>query len=90
MPVILAIHEAERGSWSKSSQANSSQDPILKKTHHKKKKKEELAEWLKVKALSSNPSTEKNRTGNKARNVASDLPQLRAASTQQAQDSKTG
>jgi hypothetical protein len=37
--------------------ANSSPDTILKKTHHKKV----LVEWLKVKALSSNPTTEKKK-----------------------------
>jgi hypothetical protein len=36
--------------------ANSLRDPILK-NHHKKG----LVEWLKVKALSSNPSTEKKK-----------------------------
>jgi hypothetical protein len=36
---------------SKPAWANSSTDPILKKTFHKKG----LVEWLKVKALSSNP-----------------------------------
>jgi hypothetical protein len=35
--------------------ANSSRDSIFEKTFHKK----ELVEWLKVKALSSNPSTTK-------------------------------
>jgi hypothetical protein len=35
--------------------ANSSQDPISKNPSQKG-----LAEWLKVKALSSSPSTEKN------------------------------
>jgi hypothetical protein len=35
------------------SQANSSQDSILKKIHHKKG----LVEWLKVQVLSSNPNT---------------------------------
>jgi hypothetical protein len=45
--------EAEiRGSWL---EANSLRDLILKKSQHKK----ELVEWLKVKALSSNPSTTK-------------------------------
>jgi hypothetical protein len=43
--------------YSKPAQANSFQDPILKKTHHKKG----LAEWLKVKALSSSPSTAKKK-----------------------------
>jgi hypothetical protein len=42
---------------SKPSWANSSQDPISKK---KKITKIGLVEWLKVKALSSNPSTTKN------------------------------
>jgi hypothetical protein len=37
-------------------QANSSQDPISKKHITKK----ELVEWVKVKALSSNPSAAKN------------------------------
>jgi hypothetical protein len=40
---------------SKPAQANSSVRPYLEKTNHKK----ELAEWLKVKALSSNPTTTK-------------------------------
>jgi hypothetical protein len=35
-------------------------DPILKKNHHKK---EGLVEWLKVWALSSNPSTAKKKEG---------------------------
>jgi hypothetical protein len=38
--------------------ANSSQDPILKK---KKIRKKGLVEWLKVKALSSNPITAKKK-----------------------------
>jgi hypothetical protein len=42
---------------SKPVQANSSLDPILKKTHHKKG----LVEWLKVKALSLNSSTAKKK-----------------------------
>jgi hypothetical protein len=42
---------------SKPAQANGSQDPISKKTHHKKG----LVEWLKVLALSSNPSTAKKK-----------------------------
>jgi hypothetical protein len=37
--------------------ANSSRDSILKKIHYKKG----LVEWLKVKALSSNPSTTKKK-----------------------------
>jgi hypothetical protein len=37
----------------KPAQANSSARPYFKKTHHKKG----LVKWLKVKALSSNPST---------------------------------
>jgi hypothetical protein len=41
---------------SKPAQANSSRDPISK-THHKKG----LVEWLKVKALSSSPCTEKEK-----------------------------
>jgi hypothetical protein len=41
----------------KPAQAKSPQDPILKKTHHKKG----LAEWLKVKALSSSPGTTKKK-----------------------------
>jgi hypothetical protein len=36
------------------------QDPISKKTLHKR-----LAEWLKVKAISSNPSTAKKKAGNR-------------------------
>jgi hypothetical protein len=47
--------QEDRGS--KPAQFNSSRDPILKKTHHQKG----LVEWLKVKALSSNPSTKKKR-----------------------------
>jgi hypothetical protein len=39
----------------KPAQANSSRDPILKKTHHKKG----LMQWLTVWTLSSNPSTTK-------------------------------
>jgi hypothetical protein len=39
---------------SKPAQGNSSVRPYLEKTHHKKG----LVEWLKVKALSSSPSTE--------------------------------
>jgi hypothetical protein len=39
---------------SKPAWANSWQDPILKKAHQR----EGLAEWLKVKAQSSSPSTE--------------------------------
>jgi hypothetical protein len=41
----------------KSAQANSSQEPISKKPHYKKG----LVEWLKVKALSSSPSTSKKK-----------------------------
>jgi hypothetical protein len=41
----------------KSAEANSSRDLTLKNTHHKKG----LVEWLKVKALSSKPSTAKNK-----------------------------
>jgi hypothetical protein len=40
--------------------ANSLQNPISKNTHHKKG----LVEWLKVKALSSNPSTPNKPTTN--------------------------
>jgi hypothetical protein len=55
MPVILSTKEAEIRRITAQSQlwANSSWRPHLKKTHHKK----ELVEWLKVKALSSSPST---------------------------------
>jgi hypothetical protein len=42
---------------SKPARVNNSQNPILKKTHHKKG----LMEWLKVEALSSNPSTAKRK-----------------------------
>jgi hypothetical protein len=42
---------------SKPAQANSSQDPISKKPFTKKG----LVEWLKVKVLSSNPSTAKKK-----------------------------
>jgi hypothetical protein len=56
-PVILATQEEESRRIMVPSQpgANSSQDPISKKTHHKKG----LVEWLKGQALSSSPSTSK-------------------------------
>jgi hypothetical protein len=41
----------------KPAQANSLRDTISEKNHHKKG----LVEWLKVQALSSNPSTEKKK-----------------------------
>jgi hypothetical protein len=45
---------------SKPAQANSSRDLTLRKPiTKKKKKKKRLVEWLKVEALSSNPSTGK-------------------------------
>jgi hypothetical protein len=57
-PVILASQEAEirRIVGLKPVWTNSLRDPTLKKTLYKKKG---LTEWLKVKALSSNPSTVK-------------------------------
>jgi hypothetical protein len=48
--------QEDRGS--KPAQANSSGDPISKKIFHKKKG---LVQWLKVKALSSSPSSAKKR-----------------------------
>jgi hypothetical protein len=48
---------------SKSTRANSSQDPVLKNPSQKIG----LVEWLKVKALSSSPSTTK-KTKNKTKN----------------------
>jgi hypothetical protein len=53
-PVILATQE-DRGL--KSALANSSVRPYLKKIYHEK----ELVKWLKVEALSSNPSTAKKK-----------------------------
>jgi hypothetical protein len=54
----------------KPARANSLQDPILKnpsqkqnKTKQKNRKKIGLVEWLKVKALSSSPSTAKKTSG---------------------------
>jgi hypothetical protein len=49
---------------SKPAQANSSQDPVLKKPFTKIR----LMEWLKVKALSSSPSTAKKNTMSKIQN----------------------
>jgi hypothetical protein len=59
MPVIPATQEAEiRMIMVRSQpQANSSLRPYLEKTHHKKG----LAEWLKVKALSSSSKTKKKK-----------------------------
>jgi hypothetical protein len=58
VPVILATQEAEIRKSVVQSQplASSSQDPISKKPSQKG-----LVEWLKMKALSSNPSTTKNK-----------------------------
>jgi hypothetical protein len=57
MPIILATQEAEIRKIAVRShfQANSSRDPISKKTLHKKG----LVEWLKMYALSSSPSIKK-------------------------------
>jgi hypothetical protein len=57
MSVVLATQETEikRITLWKPAQANSSQDPISKKHHHKKRAGR-LVEWLKMKALNSNPS----------------------------------
>jgi hypothetical protein len=55
MPVILATQEAEvRRITVQASLGKWFTKPYVKKPYHKK-----LAEWLKVKALSSNPSTVK-------------------------------
>jgi hypothetical protein len=54
MPVILATQETEIRLEVQSQLGQIvPQHPILKKTYHKKG----LVEWLKVQALSSNPST---------------------------------
>jgi hypothetical protein len=58
---------------SKPAWANSSQDPILKKTITKK---EGLVEWLKVKVLSSNPSTTKNKIFKKGKSRCESRGQL--------------
>jgi hypothetical protein len=61
MPVILATQEAEikriEASSSKPAWANSSARPYLEKPFTKIG----LVKWLKVKALSSNPSTTKKK-----------------------------
>jgi hypothetical protein len=57
---------------SKPAQANSSQDSILKNTHHEKG----LVEWLKVQALSSNPSTTKKKK--KKKNWFPESPDLQS------------
>jgi hypothetical protein len=54
MPIILAIQKTDQEDHClKSAQANSSTRPYLKKPFTKIG----LVEWLKVKALSSSPST---------------------------------
>jgi hypothetical protein len=50
-PSYSGGREQKDGGW-KPAQANSSQDPILKKNHHKNR----LVEWLKVKALVQAPA----------------------------------
>jgi hypothetical protein len=56
--VILATQEAnQEDHGSKPAQVNSLQEPILKNSFTKKG----LMEWLKVKALSSSPSTAKKK-----------------------------
>jgi hypothetical protein len=57
MPVIIATLKAEIRRIQP--RAYSSQDPISKKPFKKR-----LVEWLKVKALSSSPSTAKNKQKN--------------------------
>jgi hypothetical protein len=60
MPVILSTQEAEiRESWLLASWANSSGIPYLKKPFTKIG----LVEWLKVNALSSSPSSAKQKLG---------------------------
>jgi hypothetical protein len=62
MLVILATQEAEI--WRSMVQSQTRQiilETLSQKTLHKKKKKIGLMEWLKVKALSSSPSTTKNK-----------------------------
>jgi hypothetical protein len=56
--LILTTQEQRSGSsqFKVSPRENSSLDPISKKNH-----KKVLVEWLKVKALSSTPSTEKKK-----------------------------
>jgi hypothetical protein len=57
MPVILATQEAEIRRITVQSQSRQIEGETLsEKNHHKIG----LVEWLKVKALSPNPSTEKN------------------------------
>jgi hypothetical protein len=78
MPVILATQEAEiRTAVQSQPQANSSRDPISKKNLHKKG----LAEWLKVKFLSSNPSTTKKRKINEPINLSIYLYNLTTTAT---------
>jgi acetolactate synthase small subunit len=56
MPVTLATEEAEiRRITIQSQPQQIVRETLSQKTHHKKG----LVEWIKVKALSSNPSTEK-------------------------------
>jgi hypothetical protein len=52
--------QEDRGS--KPAWENSSREPIISKTKKTLHKKIGLVEWLKVKTLSSNPSTEKNKS----------------------------
>jgi hypothetical protein len=66
MPVILTTQERDQEDCiSKPAWANSSRDPILKKAHHKN----ELAEWLKLKTLSSRPCLELQKNKRKKENV---------------------
>jgi hypothetical protein len=60
MSIILARDRDQEDQGSKPAQANSSMRHYLKKIYHKKR----LMEWLKVKALSSNPSTKGKKTKN--------------------------
>jgi hypothetical protein len=63
MPIILAIQEAEIRRFTG---AKSSQNPILKNPITKEKIR--LVEWLKVKALSSSPSTTKEKKKKERKN----------------------
>jgi hypothetical protein len=67
MPAILVTWEADiRGLRFKASSDNSSRDHTLKVPITKG-----LAEWLKVKALSSSPSTKKKKKKKKKRKISS-------------------
>jgi hypothetical protein len=61
MPAIPATQERSGGSWFKASSGKWFARPYLKK---KKNCKKGLVEWLKVKALSANPSITKRKKKN--------------------------